>query len=154
MSLFSFPNNGLMNKSTVKYMIFTAPNIHHRLHLQNLCLTWQVWVESVYHEWVMDRSHVLRLGSHVIDMFHRCWVVKNTDLQRRDKHHYPQGKRRRKIISATRHKQLTRKLKDNTRRCGMNDSKIKAESKINCSTWREECTRVGKTMKWRHHTDL
>lgn len=38
-------------------------------------------VGSVYHERVMDRSHVLRLGSHMIDVFHRCRVVKYTDLQ-------------------------------------------------------------------------
>lgn len=32
---------------------------------------------------MMDGSHVLRLGGHVIDMLHMRRVVKNTDLRRR-----------------------------------------------------------------------
>lgn len=47
--------------------------------------TWHLWVDGVYHKWVMDRSHVLRLGGHVIDMFHVWRVVKNADLQTRTK---------------------------------------------------------------------
>lgn len=53
-----------------------------------LCLTWHVRVDTVYHERVMDRSHVLRLSCHVIDMFHVHRVMENTDLQRRTTSHY------------------------------------------------------------------
>lgn len=35
----------------------------------------------MYHERVMHRSHVLRLGCHVIDMFYMGRAVKNTDLE-------------------------------------------------------------------------
>lgn len=86
-------------------------------------LTWHVRVESVYHEWVMDGSHVLRLGHNMIDMFHWCRVVKNADLQRRDKHRYS-GKSRWTI----------------RRRHGVNDKERKRKMRRitkNKSTWRE-----------------
>lgn len=33
---------------------------------------------------MMDGSHVLGLGSHVIDMLHGCHVVKDTDLMKQE----------------------------------------------------------------------
>lgn len=35
----------------------------------------------MHHERVVDGAHVLRLGRHMVDMFHRSRVVKNTNLQ-------------------------------------------------------------------------
>lgn len=86
-------------------------------------LTWHVRVESVYHEWVMDGSHVLRLGRHMVYVFYWCRVVKNADLQRRDKHRYS-GKSRWTI----------------RRRHGVNDKERKRKMRRitkNKSTWRE-----------------
>lgn len=36
------------------------------------------------HQRVMDRSHVLGLGGHVINVLHGCSVVKNADLTKQE----------------------------------------------------------------------
>lgn len=51
----------------------------------------------MYHEGVMDGSHVLWLGGHVIDMFHGCRVVKNADLQGQNTHLHPQEKKIKRV---------------------------------------------------------
>lgn len=46
----------------------------------------------MYHEGVMDGSHVLRLGCHVIGMFRGYRVVKNTDLRGQRVQPHPHGR--------------------------------------------------------------